>query len=229
MEPDTVVSLWRPNDPESFWTMVAAIVSILVLGAAIWGLTSLRLTRIDMRNRALREARQSAIDRARDMVEKLIPMSVPVTKALSELKLPPIVAKAADVSFNTDAEQAILPEAKKWVARLASNPQYYTACIDMLNEMEAWAMHFTQGLADPDLVARNCAPLFNWKVIQLYPLIVKIRADENAGDFPNIVELFEDWFGERLREKHLAEAQALLDSVAERQKRDYNKRPIGLE
>ena len=86
-------------------------------------------------------------------------------------------------------------------------------------------MYFTQGLADGDAIAAPCAPIINGIVIQLYPLLVKLRADDRAGEFPNLVKLFEVWYGQRMRERDIREAQELLNRVKYFQTKEYKSLP----
>lgn len=238
--PDTVSTfVGAPTNATEFWQMVGSIAdaaaflaTIVLIVVAVKGLKSLslaqrslKLAQTDMENRARRDARACAIERSRELAEKIIPANFIVLASLSRAKIGVFVTDASKVSFNSNDEREARGPAAEWYKALAAHPTLYARCIDVLNSLESWSMYFTKGLADGDAVSRPCSPVLSGIVIQLYPVLVHLRNDTKAGEFPNLVELFEVWYGERVREQNAKEAQELLERVKHLQTKEYRTLP----
>jgi hypothetical protein len=220
-----------PTDPEEFWSLVAALVSGMVLWVAVRGLRSLKLTREGMLNQAHREARAAAIARCEEFAADIIPANAAIVNAFAAYRTPVFVEDAADVRFDPDSRDD-LPRAEAWFQELPSEVR--SDCIALMNRMEAWAMYFTHQLADPAVAFGPCAPYFCSRVVQLYPyLLIARNRDPSSGNYPNVVALFKVWITELEEQKRGLIRGRLLEQLAELQAtgspRSTLKPPLGTQ
>lgn len=210
-----LASVVVPTDPEEFWSLVSALVSGMVLWVAFRGLRSLKLTREGMLNQAHREARGCAIARCEEFAAEIIPLNAVIVNAFAALKTPVFVEDAADVRFDPDNRED-LARAQEWFDGLP--PEVRSACIGLMNRMEAWAMYFTNQLADPDIAFGPCGPYFCSRVVQLYPyLLIARNRDPSSGNYPNVVALFKAWIAQLEEERRGLIRGQLLEQLAELQ------------
>lgn len=205
---DSLPGLFDYGSREEFWNMVgaagdaiAAVVAIALLVVAIIGLRSLNIAKRDIATRNKREARTSAIERAREFADEIIPANGKILTAFAEKKIPVFAKDASAVVFGPEEKKKV-GEAHKWFATLP--PELRDDTIQLLNRLESWAMHFIHALADSKMAYGPCAPIYCTIVMQLYPVLVFYRNDESSGDYPNVVHLFEAWYEpKRLAENNL--------------------------
>ncbi len=206
-----------PTNPEEFWTVVSALCGVLVLSVAIRGLRSLKLTREGMLNQAHRDARGCAIVRCEEFAAEIIPLNAGIVNAFAALKTPVFVEDAADVRFDPDTRED-LARAQEWFDSLP--PEVRSACVALMNRMEAWAMYFTHQLAEADIAFGPCGPYFCSRVVQLYPyLLIARNRDQSSGNYPNVVALFKAWIAQLEEERRGLIRGQLLEQLAELQAR----------
>lgn len=183
--------LW-PSDALTFWTMVLALATIALTVVAAKGLYSLGLTKKDMRTRAQREAKACAIERAKEFAEQIAPKQSVIRDTLNAANVAPFLKSAGDLRLEPDPPNMVAA-ALTWWKTVPSPIQ--REMLFALNGLEAWAMHFTSGVADHELAAPPCARMFCYYVAQNYGALLWARdqAKGKSGNFPNIVKLFNSW------------------------------------
>jgi hypothetical protein len=193
-------SLTKPANAIEFWTLVAASASVLVLsitvgvGAVAWyGLRSLRLARHDMVTRATRDSRSVAMAKAEQFSQMIRGDHRIIQDELVAASIPRFTHQLQSGSPVFD-DPSMYAVAKKWWGTVPS--QTRDRILYFLNDVEAWAMHFTQGLADSTIVFGPCAPTYCSIVLQYAPWIVICRKEQFAGFYPNAVGLFQAWRAE---------------------------------
>lgn len=217
-----IAILWpsalRPTTPTEFWTMVTAITQTLAilgsiaLGLLAWlGLGSLSLTRKEIRSRFSREAIEAAIIRCQEMAQDLIPENRDLLAAMAAAKVDLYVKSPERARFGVEVERQEYPEAKRWTAALT--PDVAEKAIHLLNRLEWWSAYFVTKFADRKIAYEPCAPLFLSMVMQLYPLLVVLRAENFSGNYPNVVSLAEDWADLKKGADGRAEMKAILSKL----------------
>lgn len=198
-----------------FWVFVGAIGASLsgLAGIALaviagFGLKSLRLAQRDMLNRATRDARNCAIDRCRDLAKTLIPSHGKALRPLKAKKVPVFVQRPEDVGFGDEREYEQRSSAAKWIGDGLDSDDF-KACVALLNELEVWASYFTAALADEKVAYGPCSPVFLGMVVQLYPLLIHLRGNDQSGNYPAVVTLFGSWYAKANEEAILEQARKL--------------------
>lgn len=146
-----------------------------------------------MLTQANREARACAIARCEEFAEEIIPNHTPIANSFAANQVPVFVREASAVKFDPDGSEH-LERAIEWWSALP--PETRHDCMKLLNRMEAWAMYFTNQLADPKVAFGPCGPFFCSLVIQLYAPLIILRQQDTSGNYPNTVKLFKAWMGE---------------------------------
>lgn len=194
------------------------------------GLIALGLTKKDMVTRATREARACAVRCCQEFAADFVSERGDVLKDFAANKIPVFVKDASTVSFGTPQEKQAVAAARVWLKALP--PELYTKCAMFLNRLEGWAMSFTKGLADPEVAFGPCAPVFCSIVVQTYPMLIVIRADPGSGPYPNVVQLFESWYGVKAEAASRVKEQELLKELEKLQSKGPGVRlpaPLGTE
>src|SRR3989449_11311938 len=93
----------------------------------------------------------------------------------------------------------------------------YSSCVTLLNELEAWAMYFTNALADHQIAFGPCAPVYCSLIVQNYAILLVLRSRPSAGKFPHAVKLFKSWLELLEREQEGLKQGALLNELAKLQ------------
>lgn len=190
-------SITRPKAPGEFWTLVSGATAVATLavtlgiGAVAWfGLRSLRLARQDMETRAIRESRALAIAQAERFSEALKGEHREISKELADAGVIPFTHQVRSGAPIFD-DPGWLRIADAWWATVPTDSR--SRIIWFLNDLEAWAMYFTKALAEADVVYGPCAPTYCSLVMQYAPWIIKARAEQYSGFYPNILMLFHAW------------------------------------
>lgn len=215
----------RPNDAITFWTALLTFATIALGAVAYFGLRSLSIAQRDMMTRATRDARTSAIERCREFADKIINLSQQI-----RFQIPDFVNDEKLVVFGGEGETNQRPAAKVWADALPI--KLSNQCIELLNQLESWAMYFTQELADASVAYEPCGPVFMAIVIQQYPLLVHLRAQAGSGQYPNLVRLFEAWFVAKNEVEQADNWRNMADALREQRlasKRAALKPPLGTQ
>jgi hypothetical protein len=216
-------TLIRPTTPGEFWTMAYAVVTVALLIAAVLGLRSLSLAKSDILTRSKREARQCAITRCEQMAQKIIDRNGNLLGRLATASRPVFVKSASDVVFDPDTAEH-LAGARVWVQGLSQD--LHQDCISHLNQLEAWAMYFTHGVADHAIAFGPCAPVYCSMIVQYYAVLLVRRAGHSSGKFPNAVQLFKSWSEALEREKSGVKMEELVRQLSELQARRRPEAPL---
>lgn len=194
-------TLWIATTPTELWAAVTGIAAVMALavtlgvGMVAWyGLRSLRLSRHDMVTRATRESRTLSLARAEQFSQKILgPEHSTIGAELHAANVPPfnqLVANRAPIF----EDAAMYDAAKKWWSTVP--PQTQNRIRKFMNDLEAWAMYFTQGLADSEIVFKPIAPTYCSIVLQYSPWVIVCRREDNEGYYSNVVKLFQAWRAE---------------------------------
>lgn len=186
----------RPLDAAGAWSLVIAIATVvLALGTlglatfALRGLHSLKLTRIEMINRAEREAKLLAIHRLEELASEVIPMNASILDDMATHKIDVFVKRSEEVRFDPDPPD--LREAAQWAGALPH--ELHNKMLAFLNRLEAWSVYFTTGIADDSVAFGPVAPLLRSWVGMYYSVLLLERSQTRSGNFPNLVMLYEAW------------------------------------
>lgn len=225
--PATAWQLLKPTNPDEFWEMVTAILTMGLIIVAARGLRSLKLAKTDLLTRSQREARACAITRCEEMANDLIKGNSDLVTRFAELKKPVFVQRPEDVVF--DDTTKLVERARIWVADVP--PDVIGDCTRLLNRLEAWSMYFTTGVADHDIAFGPCGPVFCAMVVRYYPILLLARSGRSSGKFPNTVQLFKSWTALIDNEKDGIQMKAVLENLkanqARREMAPVLPRPLG--
>lgn len=100
--------------------------------------------------------------------------------------------------------------ANEWLRTL--NSTHVSALIQILNELESFAMYFTGGAADERIAYPSIAPVFCSNVREIAPLLVSLRQKKInivSGPYQNLITLYDKW-ASRLRKDELDSQAAKL-------------------
>lgn len=224
-----ILKVLIPQDGMEFWTAVLAVATIALVLVAWKGLKSLKLARIEMLNRAKRESCQATIDKAREWAEVLIPKNAALLKAFAAHSVPVFVHKASEVRFEPDNKED-LAKALEWYKQLP--PRVAASVVHVLNNVEAWAMHFTLRLADADAGRHTLAPSYCSIVVQCYAVLLVLRAKPTSGNYPHLVKLFQTWIEDMEEDKRSEQIKDTVRQLEKLQDKSRNPRdrlqgPIG--
>lgn len=208
IRPTTESTIWMAVDATA--DAVGALGALTVAAIAFRGLRSLRLTRDDINARVDRDAVACAIQQCEVFARSLLGRRF--NDALVTSAIPPFVKQPADVQFDPDSTDH-LPKAKALVSAL--DPKLRNAAIVLMNDIEAWSMYFTSGLANARVAYGPCATPFMSLVVKLYPLLVVYRQHALSGQFPNTVHLFNSWRDKKDVDGKRAELGQVLERMRE--------------
>jgi hypothetical protein len=226
---EAFVKLASPTNPDEFWEMVTAMITIVLAAVAWRGLRSLNLTKKDMLIRSEREARHCAIARSEELAKVIIPANRALSAKLGEAQIPVFVKSAEEVSFDQNKTDH-LPKVNQWIAKLPG--PLHNDCIVHLNVLEGWAMYFTNGIADETIAFGPCAPVFCSQVAQYYPVLVGQRFNQRSGKYPNTIKLFETWMHQLQKAESGIKMKELVTKINELQRKQKGPklpRPLGTE
>jgi hypothetical protein len=183
-----------------------------------------------MVTRAKRDARLTAIARCEEFADEIIPLNQPCLAGMARDKTPVFVKSGSDVRFS-DIDPTELKRASEWYA--AAPPEVHANAITLLNKVEAWSMYFTAQLADADIAYEPVGTIFCSLVIQYYAILLLLRADTSAGNYTNVVSLYEEWLAKLTDAERAQQQEILLDQIAALQRKGpANTRlgkPLGYE
>lgn len=161
-----------------------------------------------MLTRSTRDALHCAVLCCQEFASTIIPERGTILDEFSAHKIPVFVENPKEVVFDRGkVEEATIAKAREWTRKLP--PGLHTTCSAHLNRLEGWAMHFTVGLASHQAAFGPCAPLFCQTVVQMYPILVLARSDPASGPYPNIVKLFDTWYGAKADEEERVKMDGL--------------------
>lgn len=211
----TIWTLLKPTNPDEFWEMVTAILTIALIIVAVRGLNSLKLAKTDLLTRSQREARAISILRCEELAAELIKLNSDLVGRFAELQKPVFAQRPDDVDFNDTGRQ--VERARRWMDDVPADLQ--RDCLRLINRLEAWSMYFTTGVADHEIAFGPCAPVFCGIIVRYYPLFILARAGHSSGKFPNTVQLFESWRAKIDAEKDGVQMNAVLEALRVNQER----------
>jgi hypothetical protein len=222
-------TLMKPTNPAEFWTLVTALATVALTYLAYRGLRSLVLTKSAMLTQATRDARGSAIARCEEFAAEIIAANEPILNGLAANKIPVFVQSAPEVDFDRD-DAPRLAKAQAW-CNLLPKP-LLNDCIRFLNKLEAWAMYFTNGVADHDIAFGPCAPQYCSMIVQNYAVLLTLRVRASAGKYPNAVKLFQGWLAKLEQQAKGLKVDDLLKQLAQAQAKGVKHtlpKPLGTE
>jgi hypothetical protein len=208
-------SVWVARNPAEFWTQIQGIagalsflIAIALLIIAVRGLGQLKIGlsqlevsktdvaqgKKDMLTRAERDSITSAIVRCDEFRREVIPLNGVILTAMYTLKIPVFVQDASEVQFDPD-NKAEVRRAKEWLVKLPAD--LHNNAINLMNRLEVWSMFFTHRIADSATAFAPTATLYVGIVVQLYAILLVKRNDDKSGSFPNLVELYKVWTGQK--------------------------------
>lgn len=214
--PPSVRGLLKPTNATEFWSLITGVGTLGLCLVAGWGLNSLRLTRRDMLHRAQRDGRVTAVMRCEEFARDIIPLNLPMLSALQREKTGVFVKNPTEVRF-VDVSHDELIRASAWYG--GAPVEVKTGIINLLNKLEAWSMYFTAQLADADVAYEPVGAIFCSLVIQYYSPLLLLRQDPSAGNYTNVVSLYEEWLAKLTASERAKREKELLDQVVALQNR----------
>jgi hypothetical protein len=182
-------ALFVPDNPTALWTMILTFATIGFTIVAWRGLKSFKLAKADYLTRNTRDARACAINRCEEFAREMIRRNAPVHTAFAQAEIAPFQHVSRDL-FDAGNE-LLLKAAQTWIASVPPHVRWQPQAI--LNDLESWAMYFTQDLADESVAFGPCSPVFCSMVLQFRPYIIDSRSKPTSGKYPNLVTLFGRW------------------------------------
>jgi hypothetical protein len=225
-----LASLAMPDNPTAFWTAVLVLATLALGLVAVFGLYALRLTKKDMRDRALREARANATERCVEFAKSILNNYWAIRQAFREQKVQLFVSNSENVVFGTHVERDQVPRAVEWIRKLPGDLS--NRAMAFMNNLEWWAMYFRSGLAGCDVAAEALTPIYCEMIMLFYPLFIEARARETSGNFPSCVWLFDRWHSGRMDAHRAAKVHSLVKQLMELEQggpRKDPEQPIGYE
>lgn len=191
-------ALTQPRNPGEFWAAVSAVAAVLYVGVTLgvgivawYGLRSLRLAREDMVTRAVREAKALGISRGEEFSRMLRGEHKTIQAELFAAKVPSFLPNIGNRVAMFEDINRNYAEAKVWWRGVPDST--HDRIIYFLNDLEAWAMSFTNGLADSDVVFGPIAPTYCSIIMQYSPWIIICRKEQFEKFYPNLRSLFQAW------------------------------------
>jgi hypothetical protein len=209
---NVLIELLRPRTTADAYALVTAATTIVLALVGIVGLSSLRLTKKDMINRELRQQKMTAIEQVKEFADVITPANAAFVTEINKLKIGTLV-DAADVRFGAE-EKKHLALAEQYRKKLG--PEIDRTAILNLNAVEAWGMHFDEGLAIEEIAFHPCARAYCLLVTQYYGHLVSLRAQPHAsGQFSSTVQRYLRWSSRIKREEDLKKGTSESSSNAE--------------
>lgn len=178
-------------------TAAAIITGVATLGLmliALFGLQQLSIAKHDLHVRILREAKSVAIAQCERFAKEIIPETGKYLGLFAASNIPLFNFETSPLDFKiTDA--VFLQRVQKWVGQVPQATQVQGVLV--LNALEAWAMNFTLRIADSEAAYRPISDPFCRTVVNLYPYLILLRANNDPTLFSNVEELYRDWQGRK--------------------------------
>lgn len=175
-------------------SVVTGLAGIAVAGIAGYGLRQLTLTKRDMATRVDRDGALHAIQQCREFCNEIIPAFANTTRAFAQ-------AQTQQMKFTNPHGMIFEPQAqivgicREWTKPFQQD--VIDAAISLLNRLELFALHFTSGLAEADVAFQPTSDVYCQAVIQLYPFLILLRADQDRTLYSNTVKLFRIWIARK--------------------------------
>ena len=187
------------------WLEAAYFLSTLLLaGAAIFGLQQIRLMKRDMQTRSDRAAREKAIEYIARYFSEFVPLNTRFTEECITKKL--IYTYAGSVG---DFSYATFPRthyAAAWKRFKIDSHSWMPA----LNELQTIAAAFAYGIADEKLGFQSIGRTFCHAVESMYDILSMARKELTCPYYESIILLYQLWHP-RLSKSELTARRNELD------------------
>lgn len=196
-----------------YWERIQGISAIVVAALATTGLLSYFLAKRGLVSSEKRAKVQDAVERCEEMREEIIPNLEKLTLVFAAAKTKMFESNSGKVQFPAEIDEAKAEKALVWVKALPNECRQLA--LQILNQLETWAIHFNRDLADSDVAYKPCATIYCTIVVLLYPaIIVQRHNDPTSGPYQNTIDLFAKWYKEQRMEKIQNEVSKLqIDGV----------------
>lgn len=174
--------------------VITAVATLGLMIIALFGLQQLSIAKHDLHVRILREAKSVAIAQCERFAKEIIPETAKYLGLFAASNIPLFNFGTTPLDFKiTDA--VFLQRVQKWVGQVPQATQVQGLVV--LNALEAWAMNFTLRIADSEAAFRPISDPFCKTVVNLYPYLILLRANNDPTLFSNVEELYRDWQGRK--------------------------------
>ena len=204
-----------PSNAIEFWTAALTIATVGLAVVAFYGLRSVSVSKLDMKNRNTRESAQATIDLCIEMARVILPEYTQLMAALHQKGIALFVSDASQVSFDSNEEVKKINAAIAWMSPLDND--LLQAVVAFMNHLETWSMSFTHdpSLADEKVAFEPCSSVFCQMVMSMYPmLLTQRRTNPASGPFQNTVTLFEGWYGKKAKDQLLEQLKRVQEGGA---------------
>ncbi len=197
----------------------------LVVIAAI-GLYQLYLAKRDIQLRSQREAATLAAAEARHFNTRIIELTTQARSATFAEKIELYEGEVGDFSPDSVKDAAL---GRLWddAHHQPKAAQALGVINSLLNELEAFALYFTKGVADEEIAFVAVGRYFCDLVRRYYPVIAKSRTEKQEDAFQPIVDLYHIWHARVAEPSLKKKAEAIKQELASLPK--PRVKPIGTE
>ena len=203
---------------------IANIVLALAALLALWQLrlaaSQLRLSRSDIQLRSRRESIAIALDQCKRFAHEIVPHTDTVYREMMARKYP--ISTDIDPTFPMISKEADPLGAQIWVNEI----ELRIKIVQMLNELESFAMYFASDLADESVAFTPTAVSF-CQTCEYYRFFIGVyRQPDKMKLYQNLVKLYSIW-RPRLERTVLEEQAKLLESKKQKLPADKKGTPLG--
>lgn len=171
-----------------------AEVILMVFGGMVF--YQIKIAKDDLQTRCKRESAVASVELAGKFGKELIPLiNRYYAKASSQGY---ILKKLSLKTFCIEEIQSLTPSEKQSYNEsldyFRTHPDFYKDCIEILNWLEVFSMHFTKGVANEDTLFTAAAQTYCKFVEDSFSILCYMRNKNTVNLFENTIELYNLWF-----------------------------------
>jgi hypothetical protein len=202
--------------------IVLAIAALLALWQLRLAASQIKLSRSDIQLRSRRESIAIALDQCKRFAHEIVPHTDLLNKEMMGRKYP--------LSANVDPTFPFIPkDADPLVVQIWVNEvELRVKIVQLLNELESFAMYFASELADESLAFTPTAATFCYTCEYYRFFIGFYRQPDKMKLYQNLVKLYSIW-KPRVERTVLEEQQKLLESKKQKLPADKKGTPLGTD
>jgi hypothetical protein len=171
---------------------------LVVLGCFVFA--QIKLAKDDLRTRSKREAATAAAELAERYRKEILTAQSEYYKLVRSKNFSVTGINLESLSikdFYTEEVQDLSTEHKQYnndlLAFFQSNRDAFNACQDVLNSLESFAINFTKGIADQEIVFTAISKSYCQFVERSFPMLCFLRHKDQFNFYENVVELYCEW------------------------------------
>ncbi len=200
---------------------------LVLLGLSVF--YQINLAKRDLKNRYRRTSCKRSIEIAEIFAKEMIPR---MDTFLKNVRKKEYTLTTRDLAVYRQEE--ITSEEEKRLYKndidfLNTNPEIYTECIHILNDLEAIAINFTTGVADEKAVFDSLSQVYCRFIRNNSSFLCFLRKEQKINIFTNTIKLYKIWSDRIKKEGLLVQSGAINKQLAEFKNEEIDTmQPIGL-